>query len=177
MNIKDRINMIKSKKQQIEALLSAKEKEVEEEYQMVMELYNEAKNYSERVEAIKAKQKQTEETLDKYDSILNFLNDDLPTEEEPTMKGVNEPVKEGDIVVVEEEPPKKSDSSVTKKKWNIDTKKEEPSKEEIDKMFVAAGFGEEVKEPVKQEYVDETLTQEDRDKAKQEEIDELLKMI
>jgi len=176
MNIKDRINMIKSKKQQIEALLSAKEKEVEEEYQMVMELYNEAKNYSERVEAIKAKQKQTEETLDKYDSILNFLNDDLPTEEEPTMKGVNEPVKEGDIVVVEEES-KKSDSSVTKKKWNIDTKKEEPSKEEIDKMFVAAGFGEEVKEPVKQEYVDETLTQEDRDKAKQEEIDELLKMI
>lgn len=71
MNIKERINTIKAKKAQIEALLSAKEKEVEEEYQMVMELYNEAKNYSERIEAIKAKQKQTEEILDKYDGILS----------------------------------------------------------------------------------------------------------
>lgn len=54
MNIKERINTIKAKKAQIEALLSAKEKEVEEEYQIVMERYNEV---SKRVEAIKAKQK------------------------------------------------------------------------------------------------------------------------
>lgn len=161
MNIKDRINMIKAKQEQIEALLSAKEKEVEEEYQMVMELYN---GVSERVEVIKTKQKQTEETLDKYDSLLSFLNDELSTEEETT---VNEPVKEGDIVVVEEEPVKKSDSnsSVEKKKWNINTNKEqidEPPKQEVKEGDIV---------------VDETLTQEDRDKVKQEEIDELLKMI
>lgn len=54
MSIKERINTIKAKKAQIEALLSAKEKEVEEEYQIVMERYNEV---SKRVEAIKAKQK------------------------------------------------------------------------------------------------------------------------
>ena len=60
MSIKERINTIKAKKAQIEALLSAKEKEVEEEYQMVMELYNEV---SERVEVIKTKQKTTEEEM------------------------------------------------------------------------------------------------------------------
>lgn len=169
MNIKERIDMIKAKKAQIEALLSAKEKEVEEEYQMVMELYNEV---NERVEAIKTKQKTTEETLDKYDGLLAFLNDDVETKEEPT---INEPVK------LEEPKKLDSDSSVVKQKLNIDTSKKEPSKEEIDKIFAAAGFGEEVKEevkePVKQEYVDETLTQEDRNKANPDEIDALLNMI
>ena len=80
MNIKERINTIKAKRAQIEALLSAKEKEVEEEYQMVMELYNEV---NERVEVIKTKQKATEETLDKYDGLLAFLNDDEEITEEP----------------------------------------------------------------------------------------------
>jgi len=182
MTTKERINTIKAKKAQIEALLEAKEKEVEEEYQMVMELYNEV---SERVEAIKTKQKATEETLDKY-GLLAFLNDGAETTEETTEESAVVETKEESAVVettnVKEEPKKSdSDSSVVKQKWNIDTSKKEPTKEEIDKIFAAAGFGEEVKEevkePVKQEYVDETLTQEDRDKANPDEIDALLNMI
>ena len=47
---------------------------------MVMELYNEV---NERVEVIKTKQKATEETLDKYDGLLAFLNDDEEITEEP----------------------------------------------------------------------------------------------
>lgn len=172
MSIKERINTIKAKKAQIEALLSAKEKEVEEEYQMVMELYNEV---SERVEVIKTKQKTTEETLDKYDGLLAFLNDGAVVEETKEETTINEPVK------LEEPKKSDSDSSVEKKKWDINIKKEEPNKEEIDKIFAAAGFGEEVKEevkePVKKEYVDETLTQEERDKVKEDEIDALLNMI
>lgn len=101
MTIKDRITAIKAKQKQIEELISAKEKEVEEEYQMVMELYNEAKN---RVEAIQQKQKKTEETLDKYDGLLAFLNDGVEVVEE---------VKEAPVVeeVKEEIPNKTNDSS------------------------------------------------------------------
>ena len=95
MNIKERINTIKAKRAQIEALLSAKEKEVEEEYQMVMELYNEV---NERVEVIKTKQKATEETLDKYDGLLAFLNDDEEITEEPVDEEITEEPVDEEII-------------------------------------------------------------------------------
>lgn len=141
MNIKERINTIKAKRAQIEALLSAKEKEVEEEYQMVMELYNEV---SERVETIKAKQKTTEETLDKYDSLLAFLNDGVETKEETTEEtvkdeNVEETTKEESVVestvvetkeeVEEKSPTKDSSENIDELLKLIDLPKEEPPKE------------------------------------------------
>lgn len=108
MNIKERIDMIKAKQEQIEALISAKEKEVEEEYQMVMELYNETKN---RVEAIQQKQKKTEDTLDRYDSLLAFLNDGVETTEEPVVE--ENSTNQAEEVKTEEESLNKEDSETT----------------------------------------------------------------
>ena len=125
MNIKERINTIKAKRAQIEALLSAKEKEVEEEYQMVMELYNEV---NERVEVIKTKQKATEETLDKYDGLLAFLNDDEEITEEPVDEEIisNDHNENIDELLKLIDPPTEEKTEVKPdNKWKVAVKKTE----------------------------------------------------